>query len=114
MTVAELRRKDVLRLSEILGDYETAKHIMNCFYVISNREQRLLVMENDYETYTRRHSYIEQENAKQIKAVNKLDKLLKPAGYEVMLSGGYAQIVRRDDTKTGCISEVFTYGYYYN
>lgn len=100
-TISEKREKAIIRLSEMSrnkdgGEISRARHFFNCLYRTNGRENRLLILENDYEIYKMHKSYIESLEKTQEKAIDNLREMIKEYGDDLIIyvSGGYVDIKR--------------------
>ena len=108
----QAREKDIRRLQERTGLTETdCRRIMNSFYRLSHREQRLLELDNNEWFYSHNRAYLDAENERNYMWAKRLSEELRPYDLRVSLRGGYAHldIIFPDTTGVG----VFTNGHYY-
>lgn len=106
MTIAELRAREVERLTEITKDADEARHLMNRFYRLCGALDRLLHLENDEKTAKRTRTA--EIRARTDKAVKALENDF--AGYGLLLVF-YGHLPTITDRKGG--SDVI-YRYFYN
>lgn len=81
LTVAERRRKSLADFSEIIGNHDAAKSLINRFYRLAGLSDRLVYLQNDENTCnSRRTAELEQLEQKKIKA---LKTALEPFGLTI-------------------------------
>ena len=105
--IAELRRRAVYRLAELSTnkdgqEVERAKHFFNCLYRANGTEGRLLILENDYDLYTRNHNYIKRLQDQQERAIDRLRNMVSEyKDVQLYISGGYINLVKRVNNAGG-------------
>lgn len=66
-TIAELRAREVERLTERTNDYKTAQNLMNRYYRLAGALTRLLYLENDERTANRASTKYLDERAEKMR-----------------------------------------------
>lgn len=99
MTIAEQRKKELLRFSEHYGiEKETASRLVNSFYKFCGLEETLLYRENNEKTCN--SSYTKELQAKEEAWINRLQKELSVYNLKMIWFGYLPTICETGTTKT--------------
>lgn len=85
LTIAELRAKEVERLSEYTGSIEVARHLMNRFYRQCGRDFRLLELENNERTCNL--SWVIRDSERNLELFKMLQADFQKYGLDLKYSG---------------------------
>lgn len=100
LTIAELRFNARKRFEEMyIKDEDKAYNLCNRFYRLCGIDDRLLIMNNDYEYYNRHRRYIEEQEAKADKMRDRLINDLKEYGLTLYYFGYLPTITEVKDGK---------------
>lgn len=106
LTIAQLREKEVIRLSALTEDMAKAQNLMNRYYRLCGMDERLLYLENDERTYNRRST--KELEARRDKAFDRLQNDFQAVGLKMVYFGYLPTICPKDSTATAI------YSYFYN
>lgn len=100
MSIKELRIKALERFNEkYIHNMEKATNFSNRFYRLCGLSERLFYMNNDAEIYNRRKRWIEEEEKKEDRAIQRLKNELKQYGLTIYYFGYLPTITELDNGK---------------
>lgn len=121
LTVAEIRRNNVLKLAERsdayasdpLGAINRAYKAMNSFYRLAGYSNRLFEIQNDYKLYQRYEKRLEKMEKREDAWIDRVNKYLEEFHARAVYNGVYPSVCdEKKPDDNGTVTDLFLTSWY--